>query len=564
MALLARVATGRFLITSRRASGWHNLATPIRLDVLDETEAVDLLTRILTQEEPRDLDGAGELCVELGYLPLAVEQAGAYLAETGATPREYLRLLGSYPAAMYRASAEGGDAERTIARVWHVTLDRLAVEPLTGQVLRILAWYASDDIPRTLLDGLADPPALMGAIGRLAAYSLLTSDADSLAVHRLVQAVARTPEPGDPHRDPDRIAKARDHANSRLLAALPNSKDPAGWSAWRLLLPHVYALASHSRPESDTPATAHLLNLAALFLSGQGLIIQAIAYLQRALADRQRVLGPDHPDTLASCSNVAFAYRAAGDLSRSIPLHEQVLADTERVLGPDHPQTLTSRSNLAGAYQAAGNLDRVIPPHEQVLADRQRVLGPDHPDTLTSRINLAGAYQAAGNLDRAIPLYQQVLADTERVLGPDHPDTLTSRNNLAYAYRAAGDLDRAIPLHEQVLPDLERVLGPDHPHALTSRNNLASAYQAAGNLDRAIPLYQQALPDRQRVLGPDHPHALASRNNLAGAYRAAGDLDRAISQYEQVLADAERVLGGKHRVTKIARDNLAVVRQQPR
>ena len=77
--------------------------------------------RSLSQDRPRDLDGAAELCAELGFLPLAIEQAGAYLAQAGVTPREYLGLLARYPAAMYQAAAEGGDAARTIARIWRVT-----------------------------------------------------------------------------------------------------------------------------------------------------------------------------------------------------------------------------------------------------------------------------------------------------------------------------------------------------------------------------------------------------------------------------------------------------------
>ncbi|KOV86033.1 hypothetical protein ADL03_09520, partial [Nocardia sp. NRRL S-836] len=64
------------------------------------------------------------------------------------------------------------------------------------------------------------------------------------------------------------------------------------------------------------------------------------------------MLGPDHPSTLLSRSNLANAYESAGDLGRAIPLHEATLADRERVLGPDHPSTLLSRSNLANAYES--------------------------------------------------------------------------------------------------------------------------------------------------------------------------------------------------------------------
>jgi tetratricopeptide (TPR) repeat protein len=122
----------------------------------------------------------------------------------------------------------------------------------------------------------------------------------------------------------------------------------------------------------------------------------------------------------------------------TIARHEQVLADRERLLGPDDPDTLAARNNLAVAYQAAGRTDEAITLHEQALADRERVLGPDHPATLNSRSNLAVAYQAAGRTDEAITLHQQVLADRERVLGPDHPDTDSSRNNLVRACQAAG------------------------------------------------------------------------------------------------------------------------------
>jgi tetratricopeptide (TPR) repeat protein len=430
--LLARARAGRYLITSRRASGWHAAgAATVRLDVLEAAEAQALLAAILGR--PGEADGAAGLCAELGFLPLAIEQAGAYLAQAGATPAEYLALLARYPAAMYQAAAEGGDAARTIARIWRVTVDRLAGDPLAGRVLRILAWYAPDGIPRALLDGLADPPAVLGAVGRLAAYSMLTADGGTLAMHRLVQAVTRTPDPDDPHRDPQAIDAARDQASRQLADALPDVLDPAAWPRWRMLLPHIDALASHAPPDTDTQDTARLLNEAGLFLGGQGQPGRAARYLQRALAGCVRVLGADHPDTLTSRNNLAGAYESAGDLGRAIPLHEQTLADSVRVLGADHPATLISRNNLAYAYESAGDLGRAIPLHEQTLADSVRVLGADHPQTLLSRNNLAYAYESAGDLGRAIPLYEQTLADRVRVLGADHPQTKTVRGNLAAA-----------------------------------------------------------------------------------------------------------------------------------
>src|ERR1019366_15570 len=68
----------------------------------------------------------------------------------------------------------------------------------------------------------------------------------------------------------------------------------------------------------------------------------------------------------------------AADLSRAISLGVTVLADCERLLGPDHPDTLTSRNNLAGAYGSAGRLREAIALYERNLADCERLLGPDH------------------------------------------------------------------------------------------------------------------------------------------------------------------------------------------
>ncbi|MFE1228064.1 tetratricopeptide repeat protein [Streptomyces sp. NPDC058745] len=559
--LLARATTGRFLITSRRASGWHNTATPVPLDVLNPLESLDLLTRILTRSGTRttDLDGAFELCDELGHLPLAVEQAGAFIAEAGTSVRDYLGLLADHPAAMYREAAEGHDSERTIARIWHITLDRLTDTPLAGQILRILAWYAPTGIPRTLLSPLSIAVAVQHAIRRLAAYSMITtSEGGLLDVHRLVQAVARTPDADDPHRQEDDVATALRDATRLLKDALPTDRnDPGIWPTWRTLLPHCEALTHHAPPDSDTPTTATLLDSTGLFRNEQGQTWHAVADLERALDDRVRLLGEDQPDTLLSRNNLAVAYERAGHLSRAIQLHEQTLADRVRLLGEDHPDCLLSRNNLAHAHESAGDLGRAIPLHERNVKDMVRVLGTDHPLTLASHSNLADAYQASGDLTRAIPLYEQTVKDMVRVLGENHRYPHVSRNSLAHAYQAAGNLSRAIELHERTLADRVRMLGEDHPDTLVSRLSLADAYQAADGPGRAIPLHEQTVGDMVRVLGEDHPDTLVSRNNLASAHHVAGDLDRAIALHERTMKDMVRVLGEDHPDTLVSRNNLA-------
>lgn len=590
--VLARGGGGRFLITSRRATGWHGSATPLALNVLDHAEAVELFTGIFAYDQPRDLDGVDEVCTTLGCLPLAVEQAAAFCAETGTSPRGYLELLEHYPADVYASVAEGGDVARTIARIWHLSLDCMVDDPLAGQILRILAWYAADAIPRSLLTPLAPAPTLLRALGRLAAHSMITihSDTADLSVHRLVQAVARTPEPADPHRRPEDIADARIRATIALAEALPTDTagDPASWPAWEILLPHVDALIDRTPPGAESTDLVRILSQTGQFLLRKGSISRATARIQRAVEMFEQAADGDRHSALAARNNLAQAYQLAGNTRKAIPLCEQLLADSARELGEDHPDTLTAQHNLAHAYLLAGNSRRAISICERTLADRIRISGEDHPETIIARGNLAAAYReageprraipllecaltgalrvlgkehlntlsirnalaaahhAAGNVWQAIPLYEEGLETSVRVLGDDHPDTLTAQNNLAYAYAAAGDVQRSISLYEQTLTDSIRVSGEDHPSTLTTRTNLATAYQLAGDLERAIRMHRRTLEGYARALSEDHPAALNARSNLAVAYRLAGDPEQAVPLCERTLADSIRVLGEDH------------------
>ncbi|MFF7258802.1 FxSxx-COOH system tetratricopeptide repeat protein [Streptomyces sp. NPDC008159] len=563
--LLGRARGGRFLITSRLATVWHDAATVVRLDVLDENASLALLTRIATAgADQRDMDGAAELCAELGHLPLAVAQAAAYLAQAPLlTPRDYLDLLARYPADLYGAGGvPGTDSERTVARVWNLTLDRIrGTQPLATDLLRLLAWYAPERIPLHLLGGVPGTPEAASALGLLTAYSMVTADPanSTLAVHRLVQALARTPDPRDPHRTPDLVDRARRAAAGHLRAALPaTSLEPATWPAWRALTPHIDAFIDHSAPETETfEDIGSALNEAGLFLTHQGDTSRAIIYYERALTAATRERGHTDPATLTVRNNLARAYEFRGDAARAVSLLEDTLRDQKRVLGPDHPHTLSTRNNLAQAHQSAGNLARALQLFEQTLHDRIRTVGRDAPDTLIARNNLAFAYVAAGDPARALPLHREIAEDAVRILGEDHLHTLIMRNNLAGAYAAVGDPGRAVPLYERVLADRERLLGADHPHTLATRGGLAKAHEAAGNLKRALPLYEQTLADRERVLGAGSPLTVVSGNELADALVTAGHPDQALPVYEQALRNAQRNLGDTHELTCTVRHSLA-------
>ncbi|MFL6117186.1 MAG: FxSxx-COOH system tetratricopeptide repeat protein [Catenulispora sp.] len=562
--LMSGLTAGAHLMTSRRTGGWHRIgvASPLRLGELAPDDAVVLLTG-LAGDAAADREAARQLCAELGFLPLAMEQAGAYLAEAGISAKAYLERWRTANAAVVRKAPESHPADRILTVVWRVTLDRLGSTPLAGQLLRVMAWLAPRAILRSLLLALPgrDPDAVEAALARLSAYSMITVDpvGDTVAVHRVVQAVARTPDPDDEHRRPEDVTIAQNTAIGLIEALIPTGDEPGteAVARWRALLPHIDAFAAHTSGCSVPPDAIGVMDWAFRMLEAEGNPAAAVRIAACSLAGALEHLGPEHPHTPTVRSNLAKAYESAGDPGRAIPLFQQALTDAVQVLGEDHQNALIIRNNLAYAYRASGELGRAIPLFEQALTDAVRMSGEDDPYTLIVRNNLAMAYELAGDQGRAIPLFEQTLTDRLRVLGEDHPQVQNSRNNLAHAYVSAGDLGRAVPLFEQTLADRLRVLGQHHPYTLLSRNNLAHAYVSAGDLGRAIPLYEQTFTDRLRVLGEDHPDTLISCANLAGAYQAAGDLGRAITLHEWAFTDRLRVLGEDHPDTLISRNSLA-------
>ncbi|MCX4832496.1 tetratricopeptide repeat protein [Streptomyces sp. NBC_01016] len=553
---LGALPDGHHLATSRIATGWHAIAPTLPLGVLDADTAVSLLCTLAFGNgqplTPRQRQDAATLAAELGYLPLALEQAGAYLFETGTSLADYRGLLGQV-----MDKATGGIApERTIARIWRYTIGAIENRnPLAVKLLNTMVWLAPDNIPRTLLGPFSPDPLAVGeALGVLRAYNMISysTGRQNISIHRLVRNVLRHQATIDTAGRP----VSRKEAERLIRQAAPYEYGHP--SQWEQLLPHVLALAE-STPHSS-PISAELdetYQAAALYLHDQGLDADAIPLLKAILTRCVQALGDTHPNTLMSRNNLATAYRSVGDLQRAIPLHESTLAQYEQVLGDTHPITLGGRNNLATAYVSAGDLRRAIPLYKETLAQYEQILGDAHPETLACQNNLANAYMSVGDLQRAIPLHESTLAQYEHALGDTHPNTLNSRNNLANARRSAGDLRRAIPLYKETLAQYEQILGDAHPDTLSCRESLASAYKEMGDLRQAIPLYKETLAQHEHVLGETHPDTLGCRNNLANAYLRAGNWQHAIPLLEATLAQSEQVLGDADPNTLASRKYLA-------
>ncbi|WP_198169417.1 tetratricopeptide repeat protein [Herbidospora daliensis] len=410
---LGRLTGGHVLITTRRDTGWRDLGcTPISLEVLDPEPAQRLLTRMIIQAHPSRPPGRGVpahkagpaesaelggLAEDLGFLPLALTQAAAFIARTpGMNLTTYRALLRDNPGKVHAAAPPGGDGERVIAQVWTITRIRIAAQdPLAPRLLALLACYAPDQLPITVLHHLPDADELQigQALGLLASYSMITitpdsdtgtgTGSDTVSVHRLVQAVTRNDLPE--HERHDIHAQAAD----LLTAELPEDPDVIGsWPAYRRLLAHARAVLP---PRSEA-------------------MYQVIAYLD-----------------------------ASGGYATAKTLQHQRYQAQLNHHGPEHPNTLTARANLARWSGQAGDAAGARDQFAALLPVRERVSGAEHPDTLTARHELALWSGWAGDAAGARDQYAALLPIRERVSGAEHPATLTARANLAYWARRCGE-----------------------------------------------------------------------------------------------------------------------------
>ncbi|GIJ73279.1 tetratricopeptide repeat protein [Virgisporangium ochraceum] len=542
---------GDVLVTTRRdpeGGGWAPLGlAPLQLEPLGRAASIELLTRITGND---DRAGADALAADLGDLPLALEQAAAYIGRhRGMDYLTYRDTLATRFDKVARHGARGGTSERSIAQVWQVTMITITGQsPLARTVLDVLAWLAPDELPQDVLYPLADDPDdVLDAVSLLADHNMIKWQDHAVSVHRLVQAVTRAT-----HADPtDRVTGPATRAVTLLAAAIPAADpldDVATWPRWNRLLVHIENAYEAMTADRRDPRVLELARRAAAYRQFHGQLATATTTLQQVLVDSRRVCGADHRDTLSTERRLADAYREAGRVVEAIAMLERVVAGCRRTLGRRHRHTLAARFDLATAYHHAARYDEAIDLFRRILADERGTgLGPG---TLSTRHGLANAYLITGRLDVAIDIFLEVQSECRRTLGAEHPHTLISAYSLALAYQRAGRLDEALPLYEQTVATSRQVLGRCHPTTLFARYGLGSARLDAGHVEDAVSLLDGVLHDYRRVLGDHHPDTLRTWHRAARAHLAAGRVEDAVTLFEQTLAVRRQVLGGDHPDTR--------------
>ncbi len=376
---------------------------------------------------------------------------------------------------------------------------------------------------------------------------------------------------------------------------------PGDWPSWRLIVPHLNAVIDLLAGELGPQALARLLavsavgteallsagrlaaaeKLAQASVTGAALLsrddpaaMTARGYLARTivrrgrsgaaetiyrelLADRIRVLGEEHLDTLATRRDLATAIGLQGRYGEAEQLYRRLIDDDSRLRGPQDRETLAARHHLARMIGSQGRHEESERLSREVHQDQVRILGSDHPDCLASRQNLARMARQAGRYAEAEQLYLGVLRDRRRILGDDHPDTLATRHRLARIIGLQGRYAEAEDMCRQVLKDRRRLLGEDHPDNLSTSHRLARVLGLQGRYADAEPMFRQVLAARRRTLGEEHPNTLDTGHRLGWLIGRQGRYTEAMEIVSQVIGGRRSILGDDHPDTLAARETLA-------
>ena len=444
--ILPSLANGSVIITSRY-SRWSGSVKARQLGLLEPQEAKQfLLERTADHRVKTDSDevAAEKLAKELGYLPLALEQAAAYIANNKCSLAEYIeewenerqKVLKWYDERLMKYPV-------SVAVTWQRTFDEL--KPSARTLLRLAAFLAPEMIPAAMFrEGIeiVNKAAelqckemqvtkarfeLKEALSELAAYSMITRQQKGFTVHRIVQEVIRP-------RIPDTVRQSWLEIALKLVDnyAPTGSDDVRTWPVWDDLRPHAELIARTADLAKITEPTSRLMSVLGTYLHYKGLYEKAEYWKYRALEIDEASFGPDHPKVAIQLNNLAQLLQDTNRLDKAEPLMRRALEIDEDSFGPDHPNVAIRLNNLARLLQDTNRLDQAEPLMRRALKIDEDSFGPDHPDVAIDLNNLAGLLKATNRLDQAEPLMRRALKIFEDSLGRDHPNTQTVRNNLKY------------------------------------------------------------------------------------------------------------------------------------
>ncbi|MFE3164241.1 FxSxx-COOH system tetratricopeptide repeat protein [Streptomyces sp. NPDC059224] len=594
---------GSIVVTSRN-SRWSTDFSSLEVDVFTREESVALLRR-RSQNLPDD--AVDHLAAALGDLPLAVEQAAVWLAETGMPVQQYLEVYERNFTELMQSDPPS-DYNRSVAAAWNVSLERLRESrPDALQLLQVCAFFAPEPIdwdlfsavrgvsvPPELQSTLDDPVRLGRAVREIGRYALARIDhrQNTVLMHRLVQRVLIE------QMNPEEKEAMRHAAHQLLAHADPrNPQRSVYWPRYSSLLSHLRASDAvrckdgwtrrlvlnevrFLRARGDHEGSLALGEQAAAIwradlsedheeildvdqqiaetLREQETDLPRAFALQSDLVERfRRVLGEGHENTLRAQSYLAIHHRTRGNFEEAREMDKRVFETSAREFGRDDPATLLAAHNYAVSLRLAGNAEDALELDYDTWQRRIEVLGEDHINTLGTREAYLLDLQEVGRNEEANEGYETLAAEVTASLGEQHRFVALVHRNWCVALRKMGDYEAAYTLSSRYLELTAESLGTASRQYLLIAVSHANDLRQVGRLQEARILNQRVLEMHRAKYGREHPHSHAIAMNLAVTLRLLGESESALALDREAVEGLTRGHEQGHPRALLARVNLA-------
>ncbi|WP_433210488.1 FxSxx-COOH system tetratricopeptide repeat protein [Dactylosporangium sp. CS-047395] len=575
---------GHVLITSR-SPAWGESIEGIEVMPFSRDESVELLRLRLPALSPVEADRVAE---RLGDLPLAIEQAGSWLAATRMPVERYLTLVDNQLSRMLAENPPAG-YERAGAITWLLSLDQLrGRSPAAARLVELLAFFGPEPVPAFLLyshdlidfvaggdPALRDDVAFGNLIAEVRRFGLATFDEaeESLQMHRLVLAVIRENLPIE-------LADMyRRQVHRLLVEAAPGDSDrPETWERWDALWPHVVTSdALHATDDAtrqlvldvvrylyrraDFAGSAELADaalrawpaddektlIATVFLANavraEGNLERSADLSEVAHAGLMGTVGPRNQYTIMSMAGLAADLWPKSQYARARGLLEEALSNSVELFGQEHRRAYRAMNNLAVHLERVGDYQEALRLHASAYAGRRRLLSERHPDTLFSALSYGRTMRFVGDYRGSRRLLETTLNGCRTLLGESNPTTRQAAVELGATHRRLGELDIARDLVRDAYA-ADWLL--DHQDRLNCLNTLALTYSALGNQTEALRLQQECVDRYRDKFGPKDSFSLGASANLAIVLRRAGEVDSARFEADGALEDLVYAFGPDH------------------
>ncbi|KAL7272577.1 hypothetical protein RUND412_004599 [Rhizina undulata] len=549
---------GCVLVTTRLAN-LDRFADLVEIEDLGGKASLDLLLKCSGKFEKNliesELDKAREIVIALGELPLALDQAGAYIRFLRILFSDYRERLEKGMEASFKLKTQGFGLtpdKASVLTTWMLSVQELRAD--ARKLLYLCAFLSDEDIPKELfrrgksavdwIQHMEEEDRFDDTVGELFTFSLAKrrdfSDVDSFCIHPLMQTWARE--------QIDSILRLQNIEDAIILVGSATGADNSdemssdNWIFKRRILSHLRVCQDNISKYFDGLDNENVSSASmkiGLAYDDLGYYKEAEALHQIAFTGFDKTLGKDHPSTLDTINNMANVFINQGRYEEALELHQRALAGREKALAKDHPSTLDTVHNMAIVFRIQGRYEEALELHQRALAGHEKALGKDHPSTLDTVHNMAIVFINQGRYEEALELYKRVLAGREKALGKDHPSTLDTVHNLASLFDDQGRYEESLELHQRALAGREKALGKDHPSTLDTVHNMAIFYENQKRYEEALELFQRAQDGCEKALEKDHPSTLDTVRCMASLLEDQGRDDEAL-QLKNMYAQPQR------------------------